>query len=80
MDGPSHFKAAEADARQGDDCFEGDPGGAALYYQSAQVHATLALAAATAVNDPGMWYEATGTRQKADYPRALLEELGEDPL
>jgi len=65
MSGPEHYHAAElllAEARE-------QPGEAsARSMAAAQVHATLALAAATAlhgVSDHRHWFEATGT-QHAD--------------
>jgi len=65
MSGPEHYHAAElllAEARE-------QPGEAsARSMAAAQVHATLALSAATAlhgVSDHRHWFEATGT-QPAD--------------
>jgi len=62
MSGPEHYHAAElllAEARE-------QPGeGSARSMAAAQVHATLALAAATAlhgVSDHRHWFEATGTQ------------------
>jgi hypothetical protein len=48
--GPEHYEEAEACVEMGNHVHVngGDPGRAALYFAAAQVHATLALAAATA--------------------------------
>ena len=50
MTGPEHYAEAEASLEMGNHVHVngGDPGRAALYFAEAQVHATLALAAATA--------------------------------
>ena len=50
MTGPEHFEEAEACIELGKHVHGngGDPERAALYFAEAQVHATLALAAATA--------------------------------
>jgi len=65
MTGPEHFRAAELLLAEAGE----QPGEAsARSIATAQVHATLALAAATAlhgVTDHQHWFEATGT-QHAD--------------
>lgn len=48
MTGPEHYREAEKLVRRAEDY---DTEGAARAYAAAQVHATLALAAATALND-----------------------------
>lgn len=70
MTGPQHYQGAEdllvlAANREPD----ADPADTALILRTAQVHATLALAAATALQDPeggtlgdnhGAWHQAAG--------------------
>jgi hypothetical protein len=74
MTGPEHYREAEATLKHAETC--GFPlAQQTIIYRCAQVHATLALAAATAMNFPvgdGMtqaertaWREAAGTRAKA---------------
>jgi hypothetical protein len=62
MNGPEHFRAAETLLAEA----ESQPGEAsARSIAGAQVHAVLALAAATAlhgVTDHRHWFEATGTQ------------------
>jgi hypothetical protein len=62
MTGPEHFRAAETLLAEA----ESQPGEAsARNIAAAQVHAVLALAAATAlhgVSDHQHWFEATGTQ------------------
>jgi hypothetical protein len=61
MTGPEHYKAAE-------ECLAGDAGDSATYSEAlarlaeAQVHATLALAAATALQ--AAWVEAASETEK----------------
>ena len=67
MTGPDHFREAETLARRAGGLLNaGDPEGLASVWAAAgQVHATLALAAATAVrtpNDERAWRDAAGTR------------------
>jgi len=59
MDGPSHYRAAEAALRFVNDepPSKRDWRGAQLALQLAQVHATLALAAATANPLASMWQD-----------------------
>ena len=55
MTGPEHYREAERDLDAA--CRASDKGrneDAVFWHQSAQVHATLALAAATAVSDHGV--------------------------
>lgn len=73
MTGPEHYREAELLAKQANHWTYGDGGnpavGAALAAE-AQVHATLALAAATAIaatgdmpiRDGDAWYAAAGTK------------------
>lgn len=63
MDGPQHYIKAEqylgdaTDART-----HGETADAALLASIAQVHATLALAAATAISDDRNWNDIAGPR------------------
>lgn len=78
MTGPEHYRAAEAMLINAQDAGGGKAGSAveAYYLAVAQVHATLALAAATAlasyrpnampVADEEAWLDAAGT----DYERS----------
>jgi len=75
MTGPEHYCEAERHARMSAETFNDEPGFSAWHQGQAQVHATLALAAATAMNDTdgGMavadwkaWRAAAGTPKDAD--------------
>ena len=65
MDGPKHYTEAEVIAEQAEAALrKGDPDHiAAAWVALAQVHATLSLAAATAVEsdiDRATWHEVAG--------------------
>jgi hypothetical protein len=84
MTGPEHYTAAERLADQAHHWTYGDGSdaevGAALAAE-AQVHATLALAAATAMavagemppRDADAWYRAAGTKSLAAEPETTEE-------
>ncbi len=64
MTGPDHYRKAEELLGKAEELLEAaESAGATWSLQQAQVHATLALAAATAlrgVTDHRHWFEATG--------------------
>jgi hypothetical protein len=64
--GPEHYEEAQTCVELGNHVHVngGDPGRAALYFAEAQVHATLALAAATAYQAAAIAYQAA----EADAP------------
>ena len=76
MTGPEHYrKAEELTAKAHDYLGQGEgQDSAAVWAAVAQVHATLALAAATAlgtatVAEPQAWHAAAGTKLSAGAPR-----------
>jgi hypothetical protein len=73
MTGPDHYrKAEELTAKAHDYLGQGEGQGAAVWVAVAQVHATLALAAATALGttaaDGRAWTEVAGTKFSAGAP------------
>jgi len=93
MTGPEHYANAESDlehAAHADD--KGRPADVAYWMQAAQVHATLALAAATALGggdgppapDWDAWYRTASEgpgqkRRKREADAAELAEFAKEP-